>query len=167
MIVVVVQWLSHVWLFVTPWTAACQVSLSIISQSFLKLMSIEWWCLPTILSSVIHFSSCLQSFPSSESFLMRQLFTSGGQSIGTSASSSVFPMNIQDWLLYGWLVWSPCSPRDSQESSPAQFKSISASVFSLLYGPTFTSIHDYWKNHSFDYMNLCWQSNISAFSYAV
>ena len=58
--------------------------------------------------------------------------------------------------------------KDSQESSPtAQFKSISPSVLSLLYGPTFTSIHDYWKNHSFDYMDICWQSNISAFSYAV
>ena len=133
MIVVVVQWLSHIWLFMTPWTAACQVSLSfIISQSLLKPMSIEWWCLPTILSSVILFSSCLHSFPASESFLMSQLFTSGGQSIGASASSSIFPMNIQDWPLYGWLVWS-CSPRDSQESSPTpQFKSINPSVLSLL-----------------------------------
>ena len=58
--------------------------------------------------------------------------------------------------------------KDSQESSPTeQFKSISPSVLSLLYDPTFTSIHDYWKNHSFDYMDICWQSNISAFSYAV
>ena len=134
MIVVVVQWFSHIWLFMTPWTAACQVSLSfIISQSLLKLMSIEWWCLPTILSSVILFSFCLHSFPASESFLMSQLFTSGGQSIGASASSSIFPMNIQDWPLYGWLVWSPCSPRDSQDSSPTpQFKSINLSVLSLL-----------------------------------
>ena len=55
-----------------------------------------------------------------------------------------------------WLVCSPCSPRDSQESSPTpQFKSINSSAFSLLYGPTVTSIHDYWKNHSFDYMDIC------------
>ena len=52
-----------------------------------------------------------------------------------------------------WLVWSPCSPRNSQESSPTvQFNSINSSALSLLYGPTLTSIHDYWKNHSFDYM---------------
>ena len=56
------------------------------------------WCHPTILSSVVPFSSCLQSFPASGSFLMSQLFASGGQSIGVSASSSVLPMNIQDWF---------------------------------------------------------------------
>ena len=68
-----------------------------------------------------------------------------------------------DFLL-DWLVWSPCSPRDSQESSPApQFESINSLVFSLLYGPTLTSVHDYWKNHSFDYMDLCQQSDVSPF----
>ena len=57
-----------------------------------------------------------------------------------------------------------CSPRDFQESSPTpQFKSVSSSVLSLLYGPTLTSIQDYWKNHSFDYRDLCWQSDVSAF----
>ena len=67
-------------------------------------------------------------------------------------------------LLQNGLVGSPCSPRDSQESSPSpQFKSINSLVFSLLYGPTLTSMHDYWKNNSFDYMDLCWQSNIYAF----
>ena len=64
-------------------------------------------------------------------------------------------------LLSDRLVRSPCSPRDSQESSPtSQFKSISSSVFSSLYSPTLTSIHDHWKNHSLDYMDLCWQSNV-------
>ena len=59
-------------------------------------------------------------------------------------------------ILYDWLVWSLCSPRDSQESSPTpQFKSINSLVLSFLYGSTLTSIHDYWKNHSFDYMGLC------------
>ena len=68
-----------------------------------------------------------------------------------------------DFLLDG-LVGSPCSPRDSQESSPTpQFKSISSLALSLLYGPTLTFIHDYCKNHSFDYMNLCWQTDVSAF----
>ena len=61
----------------------------------------NWWCHPTISSSVIPFSSCLQSFPASGSFLMSQLFTSGGQSIGVSASASVLPMNIHDWFSLG------------------------------------------------------------------
>ena len=109
------------------------------------------WCHSTILSSVVPFSSSLQSFPASGSFLMSQLFTSGGQSIGVSASALVLPMNTQDWPPLGWLVGSPCSPRDSQESSPTpQFKSINSSVLSFLYSLTLTSIHDHWKNHSFD-----------------
>ena len=83
---------------------------------------------------------------------MSQLFTSGGQSIGVSTSASVLPMNIQDSFPFNidWFdllaVWTPCSPRDSQESSPTpQFKNISSSVLSFLYSPTLTSIHDYWK----------------------
>ena len=64
----------------------------------------SWWCHPTISSSVVPFS-CLQSFPASGSFPMSQLFTSGGQSIGVSASASVLPMKIQDWLPLGWTGW--------------------------------------------------------------
>ena len=63
------------------------------------------WCHPTISSSVIPFSSCPQSFPASGSFPMSQLFTSGGQGIGVSASTSVFPMNTRDWSLLGWTCW--------------------------------------------------------------
>ena len=63
------------------------------------------WCYPTISSSVVPFSSHLLSFPASGSFLMCQLFTSGGQSIGVSASASVLPMNIQDWFPLGWTGW--------------------------------------------------------------
>ena len=67
------------------------------------------------------------------------------------ASASVLPMNIQDWSPLGGTVGSPCSPRDSQESSPTpQFKSINSSALSFLYSPTLTSIHDHWINHSFD-----------------
>ena len=81
----------------TPWTAANQASLSITnSWSLLKLMSIEWVIHPTVSSSIIPFSSSLQSFPASGSFPMSQFFTSGGQSIEVSASASVLPMNIQD-----------------------------------------------------------------------
>ena len=88
----------HIQLLVTPWTAAHQAPLSFtISQSLLKLMSIEW-CYPTISSLVVPFSSCLQSFPASGSFLMSQLFISGDQSIGASTSASVLPINIQGWF---------------------------------------------------------------------
>ena len=67
-----------------------------------------------------------------------------------------------DFLL-DLMVWSPCSPRDFQSSPTPQFKSINSSVLSFLYGPTLTSIHDYWKNQSFDEIDHCWQSNVSAF----
>ena len=115
------------------------------------------WCHPIILSSVVPISSCLQSFPALGSFPMSQLFASGGQSIGASASTSVLPMYIRTDFRYDWLVWSFCSPRNSQESSLTPwFDSISSLVLSLLNGPTLISIRDYWKNHSFDYMDLCW-----------
>ena len=105
------------------------------------------WCHPTISSSVILFSSCPQSFPGSK----HRFFTSGGQSIVASALASVLPTNIQGWFPLDWLVWSPCYPRNSQESSPApQFESINSSVLNLLYGSTLASIHAYKKNHSFD-----------------
>ena len=107
------------------------------------------WCQPTISSSVVPFSSCPHSFPASGSFPVSQFFMSGGQSIGVSASALVLPMNIQDWSLLGWTGWSPCSPRDSQESSPTpQFKSIISMALSFLYSPALTFIHDHWKNHS-------------------
>ena len=99
-----VQLLSRVWLFATP--SARQASLSNTnSWSLLKLMSFSWWCHPTNSSSVILFSSCPQSFPASGSFQISQFFTSGGQSIGVSASESVFPMNIQDWFPVAWTGW--------------------------------------------------------------
>ena len=66
---------------------------------------LSWWCHPTISSSSAPFSSRLQSFPASGSFQMSQIFASGGQSIGVSASASVFPMNIQDWFPLGWTDW--------------------------------------------------------------
>ena len=73
------------------------------------------------------------------------------KSIGVSASTSVLPVNTQDWSPVGWTGGSLCSLRDSQESSPtSQFKSINSSAFSVLHNPTLTSIHDHWKNHSLD-----------------
>ena len=102
--------------------------------------SSQWWH-PTISSSVIPFSSCLQSLPPSESFPMSQLFLWGGQTTGVSALASFLPKKSQGW--------SPCSSRDSQESYPTpQFKSINSLVLSFLHSPILTSIYDHWKNHS-------------------
>ena len=144
-----VQSLSHVWLFATPWTTACQASLSITnSGAYSNLRPSSWWCHPTISSSVIPFSSRLQSFPSSGSFQMSQFFASDGQSIG-NFSSSISPSNEYSRLIPFRMDW--YSLRDSQESSPTpQFKSINSLAISFLYIPTLTSMHDYWKNHSSD-----------------
>ena len=101
-----VQSLSGAWLFATPWTIAHQASLSMAnSWSLLKLMSTELVMHATTPYSVVPFFSHLQSFPTSGTFQMSQLFTSGSQSIGVSASASVLPMNIQDWFLLGWTGW--------------------------------------------------------------
>ena len=118
------------------------------------------WCHPTISSSIIPFSSCLQSFPASGSFQMSQLFQSVGQSIGASASTSVLPMNIQDWFrmdfrtlgwTLGWTGWISLQSKGlSRVFSTSQFKNINSSVLSFLYSSTLTSVHDYWKNHSLD-----------------
>ena len=96
------------------------------------------WCHPTISSSIVPFSR-LQSFPASGSFPMSQFFASGAQSIGFSASGSVLPMNIQGWFPLGSTGWISLQSKGlSRVLSTPQFKS------------TLTSIHDYWKNHSFD-----------------
>ena len=147
---VVVQLLGHVWLCNpmhcnTPGFPVLQ-HLPEFAQTLIH------WFGDYIQSShpLLSFSPPAFNLSQHQYFPVTQLFTSSGQSIGTSASESVFPMNIQGWFPL-WLVWSACSPRDSQESSPTpQFERIHSSAFSLLYGPTLTSIHDYWKNHSFD-----------------
>ena len=96
-----VQWLSHVWLFATPWTAArwppCP---STTPGACSNSCPLSQWCHPTVSSSVVPFS-CLWSFPASGSFLMSQFFASGGQSIGAPASASLLPMNIQGWFPLG------------------------------------------------------------------
>ena len=139
-----------------PWTIACQVPPSFtVSGVCLNSCASTRWGHPTSSSSVVPFSSCLQSFPASGSFPMSWLFASGGQSIVASTQNQSFQWIFRVDFLEGWLIGSPCSPRDSQESFPApQFESIKSSVLSLLYGPTLTSVHDYWKNHSFDYTDL-------------
>ena len=141
-----IQSLSCVRLCATPWTAARQASLSITNfWSPRKPCPLSQWCHPTISSSVVPFSSCPQSFPASRSFSMNQLFASGGQSIGVSASASGLPMNTQDWSPLGWTGWISLQSllADSQESSPTP-------QFSFLYSPTLIYIHDHWKNRSLD-----------------
>ena len=122
------------------------------------------WCHPAISSSVIPFSSCLQSLPASGSFPMSQLFAWGGQNTGVSASVSVLPMNTQD-----------CAPLGRTGCISLQSKGLSRvfsntivqkhqfSVLSFLHSSTPTSIPDHWKSNSLDQMDLCWQSNVSAF----
>ena len=108
-------------------------------QANSSLLPLSWWCHLTMSSSVIPFSSCLQSFPASGSFPMSQFFTSGGQSIGASDSASVLPINIQDWFPLGWTDWISLQSKKSQESSPTpQFKNINSSALSFLYTPTLT-----------------------------
>ena len=141
----VVQLLSHVQLFVTLWTAACQASLSFtISWSLLKCLSIEsvshpLLLLPSIFPSIRVFSNettlCIR-WPKYWSF-----------------SFSINPSNEYSELISFRMDWFnlPCSPRNSQESSPTpQFKSINSLALSFLHSPTLTPIHDYWKNHSLD-----------------
>ena len=109
------------------------------------------WCHPTISSSVIPFSSCPQSFPALGSFPMSQLFASGGQSTGVSASASVPPMNTQNLSPLGWTGWIFLQSKGlSRVFSNTTFKSINSSALNLLHRPTLTSIHDYWKNHRLD-----------------
>ena len=105
------------------------------------------WYHPTISSSVVPFSFCLQSFPASGSFPLSQVAKLLELQLHHRSFQWIFKVDF----LQDWLVWSLCSPRDSQESSPTpQFKSISSSALSFLYGPALTSIHFYWKNHSLD-----------------
>ena len=157
-----VQSLSRVWLFVTPWTAAHHASLSIAnSRSLPKLMSIESempsdhliLCRPLLLLP--------QSFLASGSFPMSQFFASGGQSIGVSASASVRPVNIQDWFPLGLiglisLLFMELSRVFSSTTVwKHQFLGAQPSLWS--------NSHIYTWLLSFDYTDLCWQSNVSAF----
>ena len=121
-------------------------------------------CLPSIFPSIKVFSNelalCIR-WPKYWSFSFN---------ISPSNEYSGLIFFRMDWLdlLQNGLDGSPCSPRDSQESSPTpQFKGINSSGLSLLYSPNLTFIHDYWKNHTFEYMDLCRQSEVSAFQYVV
>ena len=129
-----------------------------------NLWPLSWWCHPTISFSVVPFSSRPQSFPASGSFLMSLIFTSGGQIITASASALILPMNIQDWLPLGMNgLISLKSKGLSRVFSDMIMQKHQFFGAQVLYGSVFTSMHDYWKNHSYDSTDLCWQSNFSAF----
>ena len=112
-------------------------------RAYSNSCSLSQCCHPAISSSVIPFFSRLQSFSASGSFQMSRFFPSSGQSIGVSASTSVLPMNIQDWFPLGWTGWISLQSKGlSRSSSTPEFRSINSSVLSFLYGLTLTSIHD-------------------------
>ena len=123
------------------------------------------WCHPTISSSVIPFSSCLQSFPASGSFPMSQLFTSGGQSIGPPSSASVLPVTLRGWFPLGWTGLTFLQSKGLSRVlsnitvQKHQFFHIQPSLWFKISNPYMTN----WKSHSFDHTDLCWQSNVSAF----
>ena len=123
------------------------------------------WCSPTISSSVVPFSSCLQYFPASGSFSKESVLCIRWPKYRSSASASVLPLNIQDWFLLGSTGSISLESKGLSRvfSNSSQFKSINSLVLSFLCGPTLTSIHDYCKSHSFDHVDLCWQNNVSAF----
>ena len=111
----------------------------------------SWWYHLIIPFSVIPFSSCPQSLPASGSFPKSQLFTWGGQRTGVSASTSVLPMNTQDWSPLGWIGWISLQSRGlSKVFSNTTAQKHKFSSTQLFCSPNLTSIHDYWKNHSFD-----------------
>ena len=135
------------------------------SRVYSNSCPLSWWCHPTILSSVVPLS-CLKSFPTSGYFPMGQLFISGNQNIGVSTSASVLPTNIQDWFHLGWTDWTSLQSKRLKVFPHTIFQN--DQFFSAqLYGPILIPIHDYRKHHSLDEMDLCWQSNVSAFLYAV
>ena len=147
-----VQSLSHVWLFATPWIAACQASLSITnSRSSLRLTSIESVMPPSHL--ILSSPSPPAPNPSQHQSLFQWVNSSHevAKVLELQLKHHSFQRNPRADLLYNGLVGSPCSPRDSQESSPTpQSKSINSSVLSLLHSPTLTPLHDHRKKHSLD-----------------
>ena len=153
-----------------PWTAAHQASLAfIISWSLLKLMSIE-----SVMPSnylILYYPLLLlpSIFPSIRVFSNESALYIKWPKYWNSVSASVLPVNIRDWFPLEVTGLSSLQSKGLSVKvfSSTQFRSINSSMLSLLYGLTLTSVHNYWKNHSFDYTDLCWQSDVSAFWYTV
>ena len=168
--IVVIPSPSYVQLFATPWTAACQAPLSLtISGSWPKFMTIAsvmpashliLWCplllLPTVfprIRDLFQWLSCSHQVTEILEFQLKH-----------QSFQWIFRVDFPK----DWLVWSPCCPKDSQESSPApQFEGSNYLALFLLYGPALTAIHDHSEDHSLDYVNLCQQNIISAFQHTV
>ena len=162
--VIVVQFLSLVQLFPTPWTAACQASLSFtISQRLLKLISIES-VMPSNHLILCHHLPLLPSvFPSIRVFSSESALCIRWPKYW-SFSFSISPSNEHSGLISFRIDWFDLAVQGTLKSSAApQFKSINSLVLSLLYDPILTSVHDFWKKHSFDCIDLCQQSDVSAF----
>ena len=164
-LLIVVHSLSCVLFFVTSWTAACQAS-----EVFHYLLEFAQTHVHWVDDAIQPSHPLLPPSPALSLCQHRGLF----QSLGSSRKvAKVLELQLQyqsfQWIfkadfLWDWLVWSPCCLRESQESSPTpQFESITSSVLCLHYGPILTSVCGYWENHSFDYTDLCWQNNVSAF----
>ena len=172
-------------LLVTPWTAGYQASHSMgfsrqeywsgltlpsptSSWSWMKLMSIESVMPSNHLILCPPLLSCLQSVPAPGSFPMSQYFASCGQSTGASSSASVLPLNIQNWFPLGLTAWISLQSKGLSRvfsSNTVQKHQVFGAQLSLWSNST--AIHDYWKNHSLDQTELCWQSNVYAFQYAI
>ena len=160
-----VQSLSRVWLFATPWTAAHQASLSITnSQNPPKPMSIESVMPPH------HLILCHPIFLPPSIFPSIRVFSNESALYIRwpkywSFSFNIRPSNERPGLICFRMDWFDLLAVQGTQESPSspQFKSINSSALSFLYSPTLTCVHDHWKNHSLDEMDLCWQSNVSAF----
>ena len=157
---VVVPSLSRVHLFETLWTAACRATLSITNSRRLLQTQVHW-----VSDAILPSHPLSPTSPPALSLSQHEGLFQLVSSLHQVAKVSELQLQYQSlqWIfrthfLHDWLVRSPCSPRDSQESSPIpQFTSINSLVLSLLCGPTLSSVHEYWKNHHFDYMDICWQ----------
>ena len=122
---------------------------------------LSWWCHPTLSSSASPFSSCLQSFPASGSFLMSRFFTSGGQSAGVSSSASVLPMNTQGWFPLGLIDFLSLQSKGLSRVFSSTIIGKHQFFSTQFYDPTHI-IHDYRKSHCFDDTGLCWQNTVFA-----
>ena len=164
-IFVAVLLLAYVRLFETPWLQHIRLlGPPLSSRASSNSCPFSKWCDLTVSSSAAPFSFCLQSFPESRSFPAICLFAWGGQSTEALASAWVLPMNIQDWFPFRLTGLISLQSRGlSRGFSSTTTRRINSLALSLLYSPTLTSVRDYWKNHSFNYTNVCQQSEVSTF----
>ena len=130
--------------------------------------SLHQWCHPAISSSDAFLSLCLQSFPASGTFPVSQLFTWDDQTTAASASASILPKSIQSWFplrLTGLI--SLLTKGLSEDFSSTTVQRHQSFMFCLLYGPGLTTLCAHWEDHSLDYMDRCWQNDVSAFQHTI